>query len=68
MKKSVIAVLLAMLLVFSLSACGGSDDKTEHNSAGCFFDIFQRTSSPVNHFSLSDSQENTGDAICKHRI
>ena len=26
MKKSVIAVLLAMLLVFSLSACGGSDD------------------------------------------
>ena len=26
MKKSVIAVLLAMLLVFSLLACGGSDD------------------------------------------
>lgn len=28
MKKSVIAVLLAMLLVFSLSACGGSDNES----------------------------------------
>ena len=28
MKKSVIAVLLAMVLVFSLSACGGDSEDT----------------------------------------
>ena len=34
MKKSVIAVLLAMLLVFSLSACGGDSEDSGSSRYG----------------------------------